>query len=239
MLSGAGPRSWIRWLFRVAGLALSVASLIFVGLKIVESSGPLTTDFARTSFLATILLGALLYALLSSLVGFGWITLARGLGPDGNLRSREGLIVYGRSQIMKYLPSNVLHIVGRYGLGRQIGASPAALLFSIAAESILLVIAASMLAILFGLPLVLKFAAEFQGGISRILVLATLLILLGGSLWWFREDLFNRRLVIAMLAAFLLYLCFFLLNGSIVLALAVHNAELQRPMFIFGVTAAA
>jgi len=228
---------------RGAGLILTLAALVFVGMKIATSSSLLADDFTTRRFVAALACGTALYALLCSLIAFAWVTLVRAADDGGKFTTREGLIIFGRSQILKYLPSNVLHLIGRYGMAHAAGASHAALLFALAAETALLIGAASTIAIVLALPLALHHVADALGQSSvALVVLATLGILVASSLWWLRRrGLLKPKLGLIILAAFGLYLCFFLLNGTLLWLLTsyANGTPPTHPWFIFGVAATA
>lgn len=103
------------WIARILGAALTIGSLIFVGSRILEFSGPLAANFSNPRFLATLTVRMALYALLGALIGYAWTILVRACDQDAQLSIRQGLVIFCRSQIFKYLPSNVLHLVGRHG----------------------------------------------------------------------------------------------------------------------------
>jgi hypothetical protein len=231
------------WIVRGAGLVLTLAALVFVGIRIADSSSLLADDFTSPRFVAALVCCAVLYALLCSLIAFAWVILVRAADHGDKLTTREGLIIFGRSQILKYLPSNVLHLVGRYGMAHTAGASHAALIFAMAAETALLIAAASAIAIVLALPLVLRHVAEALGQSSILLVvLGTLGILVAGSLWWVRRrSRLKPKLGLTILAAFGLYLCFFLLNGTLLWLLTSYADGIPstHPWFVFGVAATA
>ena len=61
----------------------------------------------------------------------------RLLGPGtGAVATRHYHALYGRSQIAKYLPGNVFHLVGRQVLGRALGVSQARLAVATAAAMV-------------------------------------------------------------------------------------------------------
>ena len=231
------------WIARIVGIALTLASLVFVGMKIFDSSGQLAANFSNPRFLATLVVGVAVYALLGALIGYAWTILVRACDQEGQLSIREGMVIFFRSQILKYLPSNVLHLVGRHGMARNAGVSHPALVFGVAAETGLLVIAASVIATTFALPLVLVHGADVLGKSSTALVVLTAVgIVVIGSLWWLRhEGLLRPRLGMTSMAALGLYFCFFLANGGLLWAVATSlgHAPSTLPWFVFGVATTA
>lgn len=226
---------------RAAGILLMAAAVVFVGLKIRDSFNLLASDFANSRFLGTIVIGMCAYAALTGLIGAAWVMLVSG--ANHALGLRDGLIIFGRSQILKYLPSNVLHLAGRYTMARAAGAPHGSLIFSTGAEAALLIMAASTIAVVFALPLFLRYVVgTFGTHYGPIAILAALGILLLGSLWWLRrEGMLTHRLGAMTFAAYCLYLCFFLANGLLLwlLLAAVDSGARHDPFSALGVAAAA
>ena len=239
----------MRWLegrlglvVRALGLALTLASLLIVGSQIVDASGTLGAEFSNPIFVTALLFGILGYALLCALIGFAWTLLARGFEGSGCLGFRDGMIIFGRSQILKYLPSNVLHLVGRHGMARAIGASHSSLLLATAAESALLVTAGAAMALVFALPLLVRFVVA---PISQSVTSLSIIVALGALgitafLWLKYKGYLDAKHVWFVGVAVLLYTCFFLLNGAILYALLLAaDGLVLQPWLIVGVTASA
>ncbi|MDJ0514662.1 MAG: hypothetical protein QNJ62_14565 [Methyloceanibacter sp.] len=225
----------------VAGFLLMLAAIIFIGFRVQESFRVLAADFARPRFVVTIIGAVFAYSAACGLVGAAWVLLLSGAGDK--LGMRNGLIIFGRTQILKYLPSNVLHFAGRYGMARAAGATHAALIFSTGAEIAIMVMAASTIAILLVMPLFLQYVVgAFGTSYAPIAILVALGMLLAGSLWWLRrEGMLTRRLGVMTLAAYCLYLCFFLINGMLLwlVLTAVDDGAWGNPFAVLGVGAAA
>jgi hypothetical protein len=200
-------------------------------------------EFASPSFLAALSVGMLAYALLCSLIGIAWVKLVQLADHGGEFQMRNGLIFFARSQILKYLPTNLLHLVGRYSMARRAGASHTSLLFATAAETGLLIMAASTIAIVFAMPLFLRYVVGSLANYSATgAVLVALAAMMAASLYWLgRMELLKAKTAMMIAAVFSLYLCFFLLNGTLLLGLVTPSKgiELQRPLLIVGVAAAA
>ncbi|WP_141701988.1 hypothetical protein [Methyloceanibacter stevinii] len=226
---------------RAIGILLMATAVVFVGLKIRDSYSLLASDFGNSRFLGTIAIGMCVYAALAGLIGTAWVVLVSGAGHTLGLR--DGLIIFGRSQILKYLPSNVLHLAGRYTMARAAGASHASLIFSTGAEAAILIMAASTVAVVFALPLFLSYVVgAFGTSYGPIAILVALGVLLLGSLWWLRrEGMLTHRLGAMTFAAYCLYLCFFVVNGLLLwlLLAAVDSGARHDPFSVLGVAAAA
>ncbi|MBD0273551.1 MAG: hypothetical protein ICV73_16685 [Acetobacteraceae bacterium] len=123
--------------------------------------------------------------------------------------------VYGRSQIAKYLPTNVLHIAGRHIMGRVLGIGHAHLIRAALLEAAGLALCGGLLA----LPLL----ASRSAWLALPAVALTLTAVVAAARA--RSVVLLRRLP-EFGAALLLYLAFFLVCGAILwlLTMAVGGA---------------
>ena len=234
----------IAWVVHVIGVAVTATALVYVSMRIFSSTSLLGQDFSNPSFLATLALGAAIYALFCISIGVAWVTLVDAGHGGTPLGFREGLIIFGRSQILKYLPSNVLHLVGRYGMARQVGIPHPSLLFSTLAEAGLLVVASATIAIFFALPLLLKYLTPSFGAQSPSFAVLVAFGTLGVvSVYWFgRKGLLRPKMGMALIVSFALYGVFFLLNGALlggITWVSIGHRAADGYLFILGVAAAA
>ena len=133
---------------RLIGWAAVAASLGFVGLQLWQHA-PWRLAGAHLEVLtAAIVGGALLYGLAGLLLSSAWYQLLNTGSGTASLRCHHA--VYGRTQIAKYLPGNVLHLVGRQVIGRRLGHGQGRLALASLLEALLLVLVAGALS----LPLV-------------------------------------------------------------------------------------
>ncbi len=110
----AGTGGRFRRATRLAGAALLVASLVFVGLHLAEHR-PGAVRFAP----GTLALAGGLYALTHITTTLGWLGIIRACGH--HLPAREGFAISLVSQAAKYIPGNVAHHIGRAALAKQAG----------------------------------------------------------------------------------------------------------------------
>src|SRR5690606_6014743 len=100
---------------RLIGWTAVAASLGFIGLQLSQHAPWQLAGAHLEGLTAAIVGGALLYGAAGFLLSSAWYQL---LGADGpNASSRPHHAVYGRTQIAKYLPGNVFHLVGRQVMG--------------------------------------------------------------------------------------------------------------------------
>ena len=92
----------------------------FVVSRLVANAQQLADSAASWELLLTIGVASVVYGVMLLLQAGAWgLLLSGSLGNA--VRWPEVLSVYGRSQIMKYLPGNFLHVVGRQALCRNFG----------------------------------------------------------------------------------------------------------------------
>jgi len=237
---------WLRGrvgqLARALGFLLTIASIAVIGVQISNSSSSFSSDFRNPAFVGAIIAAIPAYACFCVLAALAWTLVVRGLEHNENLSIPEGLIVFGRAQILKYLPSNVLHFVGRHAMARSTGVSHSSLLLSSGAEIALQLVAACAIALTFGFPIFAKLVLNSIGeSLSALILLAALIALTLGALFWLRyQNLLKARLVYHVTAAVALYVCFFLLAGGILIALLFAAAgTLEQPRLIIGVNTSA
>lgn len=105
----AGPR--IHWL----GFLAMVLGLAFIALKFRDQDDLLSRWRQGSGSIIALAISALLYGLACNLLAHGWERLMHALrcGDEAVAGSRK---VYARSQIAKYLPGNVAHLLTRHVL---------------------------------------------------------------------------------------------------------------------------
>ncbi|AID28852.1 uncharacterized membrane protein YbhN (UPF0104 family) [Mesorhizobium sp. USDA 4775] len=217
-------------------MAVSLAALVFVGLAIHRSFGDVQRQFVSPLFLIAILGCAVAYAVILQLVGIAWYRFLV-LVDGASFGLGRALAIFGRIQVYKYLPSNVMHMVGRFALARNAGASNRALAVAQIGELSITVLAAGALGALLAWPIFQSAYRQYgphNPTLTLGLVAAGLLALAIGMGLFFRfrmADIGGRALVVCA-EAFFLYALFFIGNGLLIVALSrtlndtSHMAEL-------------
>lgn len=132
------------------------------------------------------LIAAPLYAAGCVLLAGPWWLLLRHRGT-ALAAFPVALAVYARTQLAKYLPGNVLHLVGRHALASGMGLPHRALAGALMFEIGGLCLVAAVLAAILGTPFALPAAAAWLGPGALIgLGAAGLALLLLGHRWAFR-----------------------------------------------------
>lgn len=234
--------SWIRWV----GAILTIAALLYVGAQLFRSSSEIAQNFANPLFLAATLGGGIVYALLALLIGSAWHLLLQSAAPS-SLTFRQSIVIFGKSQFLKYLPTNLVHLAGRYALARAARVPHSAIALSTILEFALITAAALGLAVMLARPFLIHAVED-----ERLVDLLTIALIIGVAiagaaglvLVLFRKKVAGRalqRMIVASLAAVALYIVFFVLNGllleMIITALAGSGIGLQ--ISVLGLVAAA
>lgn len=130
-----------------AGFVLVGFSFYYIALQLAQHREGLAAWRPDSSGLAALAGATLIYALANYALTFSWIRLLICQQPQ--LPETMRLIsIYGRSQIAKYVPGNILHIGGRHALGKAAGISHKALVFAAFNEIIGLLSAAAVISLL-------------------------------------------------------------------------------------------
>ena len=235
-MAPSAKSSKLKSIIRFGGVAVSLAALVFVGLSIHRSFGDLQRQLISPLFLIAILGCAVAYAVILQLIGLAWYRFLVAIdGPSLGLG--RALAIFGRTQIYKYLPSNVMHMVGRFALARSAGASNKALAFAQIGELSVIVLAAGALGALLAWPVFQDAYARYGPDNPTLivgLIAAGLLAFAIGVMLLFRfrmADIGGIALVVSA-EVFLLYALFFIGNGLLIVTLsrtlndAGHMAEL-------------
>jgi hypothetical protein len=157
-----GFKKTIHWL----GHLLAVASVCFIGFKLFKHIELVSLrGLVSTSLIINTFLLALAYAFNLFLLVFGWRHII--LAEEGELSLKASLMIYGKSQIAKYLPGNIFHLAGRQWLGSQYGLSQTILLKSSLWEIGLIAIAA----VLIGLTSLANLFTTFSAMILLMLIM--------------------------------------------------------------------
>ena len=107
-------------IIRFVKLIIILLSFWFIGEKLWVHQNWLGTMILNKELILIIIICSIIYGLSEFLLSFAWKRL---LMLCGHKSISLGLCnsIYGKSQIAKYIPGNVFHIIGRHVLGSQAG----------------------------------------------------------------------------------------------------------------------
>ncbi|MBE1708815.1 MULTISPECIES: lysylphosphatidylglycerol synthase domain-containing protein [Mesorhizobium] len=230
-------------IIRAGGAVIAVAAMYFVIRSVYGYADQLAEILQRPQFIVVVVASALLYALALQLVGLGWFTLLVSVGEKA-ISPACALRVFARTQVYKYLPTNVIHLVGRFVLAARYGAAKDALSYAQVMEIILMVLASGSVALLFSFSFLLKIGEDY--GVGRYLAsaayigaaIAALMLAPVVAGRYFKQS--RKHLAFSMAAVSVAcYGIFFLANGSIVVLLVhfLYGPTIEWKMVI-GVSAA-
>jgi hypothetical protein len=104
----------------IVGLLIVGASLYYLADRLFANLGSFSVLALGWTTLLIMLVAGIGYAVALILLASAWgMLLSAGLGQ--RLPWLQVVRVYGRSQVLKYIPSNVLHIAGRQLIGGRMG----------------------------------------------------------------------------------------------------------------------
>lgn len=207
------------------GRVLAVASVAFVAWLLWRDGSQHTIRWSSLWF--PLVLAALAYAFCTLLVTRAWFELLRALG-DCRVSWDTAWVIYGRSQLAKYLPGNVLHLAGRHLLGRRTGITHGVLAGSAVAEGLLLLGAA----LLVGISISPNLLDRIQAGHWQMewlwLAAAGAVAVVAAVLFTLKRLSFHIAPA-SLIRATGLYCLFFLAAGSIAAMLASHVGATNGP----------
>jgi hypothetical protein len=139
---------------------------------------------------ACLVLGCAAYALLSVLLVVVWSTILNTFEPDC-IGAREAFALYATTQIMKYVPSNIVHFVGRHVALRRRGVPHLALVSTVFAEAAVLACGACLAMVAFETDVL---AAVYRrhvatDGVRVIMTIGLVCCAAAGLLWLHRAGL--------------------------------------------------
>ncbi len=211
----------------IAGALLATVAIAFVVVELVRTGAFASPVWSSPNVWWIIVSLAALYTAILVLPVAAWLALVRG-SSDVRVKGSAGFRIFALFQILKYIPSNLAHIGGRYAMLRQVGVDHPAIIWSTVAEAGLMAGTALAVAAIFGWSY-LRAALE-SAEISRLwlLVGAILAIALGLGYASMRiqrvreamRRLLSRQAWKATMAASAIFCGFFILSGVIFHALA-------------------
>jgi hypothetical protein len=239
-------RGILTWVARAVGLTLSLLALGYVAYQAALSASTLERDFLTREFIAAILVASVIYSALGMVIALAWHILVASTGP-AHLRLRDSLRVFGRSQILKYLPTNVLHYAGRHAAAYRMGVSHKALIWASVAEGALVLAAAALITAVFARTLfgTVLGALDAPNWMQLLVPLAAAAVLIAVSVTLVRSHAGHQGIVPLLTgsaAACVLYALFFLANGFLLAWLAnmlPTTTALQQPWELAGIVALA
>lgn len=213
-----------RRLVELLGAAVMLASLLFVGYRI-WTLGVAELGSALWSHAGLTVLWSVAYAGALLAIAVAWHALIRLGSGKSSPAAIDNLGAFVFTQINKYLPGNVFHLVSRYTVMLRLGADHSTIAWSTTAELVLTPCAAlSIVAV--GEPQLIGRYLPTAALPSVVAAATAALVLLAAGLYLFRTQEMRiaapfdlRRMALGAAAAFLLYALFFVASGALLFAI--------------------
>jgi glycosyltransferase 2 family protein len=216
---------------RLVGWTAVAASLGFIGLQLWQHAPWRLAGAHLEGLAAAVVAGALLYGVAGLLLSSAWYQLLGAGSATASVRCHHA--VYGRTQIAKYLPGNVFHLVGRQVMGRQLGHGQGRLALASLLEAVLLVLIAAALS----LPLMWRWLDQAPLLVGALATPAVALLAVRWARRHHHAALFDlgaptdpggAGAILRLLCAAALYVLFFLVVAAIFWMLALSVSEPGR-----------
>jgi glycosyltransferase 2 family protein len=131
------------------GRVLMILGLIFVVSRLWSYRHSLGGELLKPLLLLTTLSFAVIYATSSLLLAFGWWLIIHSRGQyERPIRWEMAWPIYGKTQIAKYVPGNILHFAGRHALSAKEGVPHSLLVAAATLEILMLLLAAGVISLL-------------------------------------------------------------------------------------------
>ncbi len=188
-------KHWSLWLGRSLTLA-GLAYVIYVGIQL--RSQLVLGDLQLSTWVALALLSAS-YLIMGVILAISWRRLLHYFGED--VSRKWALIVYGKTQIAKYLPGNIFHYAGRQLAGMSQGVGGKILAKASFLEFVLILVTAGAVLLFHFVSEVFPSASELAAlvALGLIIFLVVLWKTNAGSLAW----VFVSYLVVLILPSLL------------------------------------
>lgn len=218
------PNHNLKKLLHIAGLLAALLATALVIYRLAQDNRYLEVAAALSEKLPILISLCLSYALLNGLLCFGWAKICLASGVRVGTPFAMGL--FARTHIYRYLPSNILHFVGRHVGLKNVGAShPEALLVNSLEVGLQITSAAILACVLWLLSSSPPWHLPESTGALRFLF--PLLLITGVGLA--AAIVHRQRLATLPTLGFCLtvYVLFFMGSGVTAAQLSNGNADLQ------------
>lgn len=110
----------LRTVARRVGQLVTIAAIGFLAWELHRQWGDISNWRPGPADIALLTAFAIAYGLAMMLMAYNWVTILHAVVSD-TVPTKDGLLSYTKTQIAKYVPSNVLHFVGRHIYLKELG----------------------------------------------------------------------------------------------------------------------
>ncbi len=212
------------------GSVIAIISLFFVGQQLVENWQKVDSYQFTAESIGVLLLGTISYGSACYLLSAAWHKILTSLCT--NPLSAQGIkSIYARSQIAKYIPGNVMQIAGRHILTRRLGVGHKPLAVASFTEIVGLVMASCTLTVIgsavFGLWGNYINQHQLYNGIFALCLIFSLIpifrFIIVKLIPKSRKYIYNPTLLWSFFIVYLEYILFFIIAGTILVALVYQQ----------------
>jgi hypothetical protein len=171
---------WSR-LIRIGGIAVTTLGLSFTGYTLYENEAISHLSWDVGAML-TLGLACTIYAGVSAFLVCVWGLMLDAFAPQA-IRAMDVYMIYATTQILKYIPSNVVHFVGRHIVLHRRGVSHVALLSAVLWETGLLIGGACLTVAVFQADTLVALGKRYIGAESLLLIGVPIAGLCVGAGW--------------------------------------------------------
>lgn len=177
----------LKKLARLAGTLIMLAALAFIVKKFIDMDID-PAQFASPGVIAALIVGIVGQTIIWLVACYPWIVFAGALSGK-KIPFSEGMQVYTRSNMYKYLPGNVLQYVGRNALAAKMGISHVDVACATVLDIIFCVIGTGVVSLLLLGGFISKLLGEYGGQILIVGIAGALILILAAAVLYlkFRE----------------------------------------------------
>lgn len=149
--------------FKPIGFLIMLASLAFIVDMLLKFDLSYLNQLNKFNFFSSIILSSLLYGIFFLLLPIGWMYILNILSPESaKVKTNKIIFLYAKSNLMKYLPGNVMEFIGRNIFGNQYGIKQYDLALSSVLETILIIASSVLVGLVFSSEMFFKIKSEFE-----------------------------------------------------------------------------
>ena len=209
---------------KLVGATLAILAIVYLGFEIAKSIDIVIDRIVTLRGIFITLTLSVVYGLSLFFVFAAWLILLGKETAASQLGFRRSLEIYSVFQIMKYVPTNVVHQVTRYATLKDAGVSHKNIIWSSTAELAMLLFTSVLISAFTVGPLLFSFVNEYisirtlalLAALSAALLLVLMLLIISRKRSTIEASVIKKLLARSILSL-PLYIIFFLITGYVLL----------------------